>query len=504
MSAGSNNAARMNAVVDPRTPVLVGQGQAIDRDVDPATSRHPVQLMAEAAQSAAEDAGIRLPHHVDALRVVRLLSWKYTNAAHALARTLGIDAREYATTPHGGNMPQTLVNKTALQIAAGEADFVVLAGGECARTRSAVKDEAALPWPKPDDAPAPSHIIDDLALLNEEELRLGIVLPIQVYPMFESAIRAAAGRGIAEHERRISELWARFSAVAVTNDFAWSRSALTASDVLTVTPENRMIGLPYRKVMNSNNQVNLAAALIMCSAERATALGIPRDRWIFPLSGTDCHEHQFISNRWSFSETPAVKRGGELALSLSSTSLDEISLVDLYSCFPSAVQLGAAALNLDLSRDLTLTGGLSFAGGPWNNYVMHAIATAMRRLRESRDEKAFVWANGGYATKHAFGVYGTTPQPGGFRHASPQDEIDALPRRELAAGDEARGAATIEAYTVMHDRTGQPERLIAAALLPDGRRAWVVCPDKSVASSFTRGEHVGDQVALLRSGELAI
>jgi len=504
MAAGSSSSSRTNAVIDPRTPVLVGQGQAIDRNVDPATAKHPVQLMAAAAQSAANDAGIPLPRHVDALRVVRLLSWKYTNAAHALAGTLGIDAHEYATTPHGGNMPQTLVNKTALQIAAGKADFVVLAGGECARTRSAVKDETLLPWPQPDDAPAPSHIVDDLALLNEEELRLGIVLPIQVYPMFESAIRAAAGRGTADHELRIAELWSRFSAVASANDFAWSRSALTASDVLAVTPENRMIGLPYRKVMNSNNQVNLAAALIMCSAERATALGIPRDRWIFPLAGTDCHEHQFISNRWSFSETPAVKRGGEVALRLANASIDDISLIDLYSCFPSAVQLGAASLNLDLSRDLTLTGGLSFAGGPWNNYVMHAIATAMRRLRESRDEKAFIWANGGYATKHAFGVYGTNPQPDGFRHASPQHEIDALPRRELATGDEARGAATIEAYTVMHDRAGEAERLIAAALLPDGRRAWVVCPDKSVAASFTSGEHVGDQVTLSRSGELAI
>ncbi|MCB0985675.1 MAG: hypothetical protein KDB06_13585, partial [Ilumatobacter sp.] len=102
-----------------------------------------------------------------------------------------------------------------------------------------------------------------------------------------------------------------------------------------------MIGFPYPKYMNSNNDVDMGAALIMCSAEKAAALGIPRDRWVFPQSGTDCHEHQFISNRWSFSETPAIALGGRMALDLAGTTIDEVEIVDLYSCFPSAVQLGA-------------------------------------------------------------------------------------------------------------------------------------------------------------------
>ena len=509
--------------LDPRTPVLIGQGQALDRSTQASDAKHPVALMADAVAAAAADAGIPVPREVDAIRVVRLLSWKYANAAHALGTLSGMTAREYATTPHGGNMPQTLVNLTASQILRGECDLVVLAGGECTRTRSMFKDASALPWPSPDATTSspgpsgtteeyvapPSNIVDDLALLNDEELRLGIVLPIQVYPMFETALRAAAGRSIEQHDQCIAELWSRFSAVAAGNDFAWSREALTPTQVIEVTSRNRMIGTPYRKVMNSNNQVNMAASLIMCSAERADALGVPRDRWVFPVAGTDCHEHQFISNRWSFAETPAVRRGGELALSLAGLTMSDIALVDLYSCFPSAVQLGAASLGLQLpphdgesARPLTLTGGLSFAGGPWNNYVMHAIATAMSRLRESSGDRAFIWANGGYATKHAFGVYATTPPKRGFQHASPQAEIDALPKRELAVGDDAAGPATIEAFTVMHDRDGAPERFIAAGLRNDGRRVWMVSDDRSVATSFATGEHVGDVVTLHRSGEL--
>jgi acetyl-CoA C-acetyltransferase len=498
----------------PRTPVLIGQGQAFDRDTQPTTAKHPVALMIDAVNSAFQDASIRTPSYVDSVRVVRLLSWKYSNAAHALAVGCGMSAQQYATTPHGGNMPQTLVNLSARQIADGELDMVVLAGGECARTRSVVKDATSLPWPDPSGTgsvsadsggpvPAAAHIVDDLALLNDEEQRLGIVLPVQYYPMFESAIRAAARRSIADHDRRIAELWSRFSAVASRNPFAWSRTAMTADEVLAVSPDNRMIGLPYRKVMNSNNQVNLAAALVMCSVEKAESLGVPRDRWVFPWSGTDCHEHQYVSNRWSFADTPAVRLGGERALQLAGLGIDDVSLVDLYSCFPSAVQLGAQSLGLELTRQLTLTGGLSFAGGPWNNYVMHAIATAMMRLREQPGERALVWANGGYATKHAFGTYAATPPPGGFRHESPQSEVDASPKRELALGDDARGAATIEAYTVMYDRSGAPERLIAATLLDDGRRAWVNSADVGLATEFAHEEHVGRRVTMRRSGELA-
>ena len=495
--------------LDPRTPVLIGAGQALDRDTTPATAKHPVALMAEAVTSAFDDAAIATPSQLDSVRVVRLLSWKYANAAHALAEACGMTARQYATTPHGGNMPQSLVNLTARQISDGQVDLVVLAGGECARTRSVVKDASALPWPDQNatttdtaGVAAAEHIIDDLALLNDEEQKLGIMLPVQHYPMFESALRAAAGRSMVDHDRHIAELWSRFSVVAARNPYAWSQQSLSPDDVLSVSPENRMIGLPYRKVMNSNNQVNLAAAVVMCSAERAAALGVPRDRWIFPWAGTDCHEHQFVSNRWSFAETPAIQLGGQRALQLAGLSIDDIAHIDLYSCFPSAVQLGAASLGLDLRRQLTLTGGLSFAGGPWNNYVMHAIATAMLRLRESRDEHALIWANGGYATKHAFGVYATTPPPNGFCHESPQAAIDALPARQLAIGDDARGAAIIEAYTVMHDRNGAPERLIAAAILADGRRAWINVADEGLARDFATGEQVGRRVVLRRSGEL--
>ena len=206
----------------------------------------------------------------------------------------------------------------------------------------------------------------------------------------------------------------------------------SAEEIRTTTASNRLVGAPYRKLMNSNNDVDMAAAVIMCSAEAADRLGVARERWVFPHAGTDCHEHPYVSQRDTFTRTPAVEIGGRRAMELAGVGIDDVAIVDLYSCFPSAVQLGAQSLGLALDGQLTRTGGLSFAGGPWNNYVMHAIATVVGELRERPGERALVWANGGYVTKHAFGIYGTQPPAGGFRHDDPQAEIDVLP--EPAAG----------------------------------------------------------------------
>jgi len=361
-----------------------------------------------------------------------------------------------------------------------------------------------LPWMEPQDGLAPTALGEDLVMNHEIELAHKIMLPIEIYPMFETALRYRDKRTVADHQKHISELWSRFSDVAATNPHAWIQQSYTAQAIRTPTPDNRMIGFPYTKLMNSNNDVDMAAALVMCSVERAEALGIARDKWIFLHAGTDCHEHNFVSHRHTFTETPAIRIGGQRVLELAQKSIDEIENLDLYSCFPSAVQLGAESLGVSLDRKLTCTGGLSFAGGPFNNYVMHAIATTMTTLREKPQETGLVWANGGYATKHAFGVYATTPPLHGFRHESPQNEVDALPRRAVATALEAKGAATIEAYSVMHDRDGAAEKVRAAVLLADGRRAWATSDNTQLGQEMCENEWVGKTVTLDETGAISV
>ena len=492
--------------LDPRTPVIVGVGQQLQRIDNPLEALAPVPFIANAIREATKDAGLSSVPNADSIRVVSFLSWRYRDPARFIAEELGITTRETVASSMGGNSTQSLINATALEIQSGDFDVVILCGGETSRTRKRARAaEIELPWPVVPEDVKPTRIMGEELVMNHEyELSRRIVAPIQIYPIFESAIRAASGRSVEEHNQHLGKLWSNFSKVAEANPYAWIRKSMTPEEIITTGPRNRMIGSPYTKVMNSNNDVDQSAAIIMCSVAAAERMGISKDKWVFPIAGTDCHEHRYVSERDTFADTPAVKLGGKMALDLAETSINDIDIVDLYSCFPSAVQLGAASLGLSTDRQLTRTGGLSFAGGPWNNYVMHAVATVVGELRARPGEKGLVWGNGGYATKHAFGVYSTTPPTNGFKHAYPQDQIDALPRRTVVDIGTSEGPATIEGYTVMHDRDGNPERAIAPCLLPNGNRAWGISDDADTVKAMCEGEWVGRAVRLDATGTLLI
>jgi acetyl-CoA C-acetyltransferase len=358
-----------------------------------------------------------------------------------------------------------------------------------------------LAWTQQSGDTAPPRVLgDDRPGVSEAEAARSLVLPIQVYPVFENALRAAAGEGLDEHQTRISRLWSRFSAVAARNPHAWSPTERSAAEIGTPTPENRMVGFPYPKLMNANIQTDQAAGLVLCSVEAARAAGVPPDRWVFLSSGSEAEDHWFVSERADLHSSPAIRLAGRTALGLAGIGIDDVAHVDLYSCFPSAVQIGAAELGLGLDepdRPLTLTGGLTFAGGPGNNYATHAIATMVERLRAEPGSQGLATALGWYATKHAMGVYSTSPPAGGYRRGSPQAEVDSLPARQPAPDHE--GPVTVESYTVMHGRDGTPDLGIVACLLPDGRRAWGNVSDPTVLKAMTLEEHCG-RPAVLRSG----
>ncbi len=256
--------------------------------------------------------------------------------------------------------------------------------------------------------------------------------------------------------------------------------------------------------MNSNNMVEQGAVVLLCSAEAAERLGVPRDRWVFPHSGTDAHDTSAVSNRGDLHSSPAIRAAGRQVLELAGVGIDDVAHVDLYSCFPSAVQIAAQELGLatdDPSRPLTVTGGLSFAGGPWNNYVTHAIATMTDRLRAHPGDFGMCTANGGFITKHAIGIYSTEPPANGFRWADAQAEADAAtsPRDVVAEHD---GPVTVETWTVMHNREGDPENGLAAVLLPDGRRAWGTTQDQEILKQMTVEEFADRPAHLSPDGTL--
>jgi len=391
----------------------------------------------------------------------------------------------------GGNSPQTLVNRTCLDIAAGKLDVALVTGAEAWRSRMAYrKRDEAPPWTPAEQTGQPAPVLgDEVPMSNAAEAARGAVMPVQHYPMFETALRAHLGRGVEEHLVAISELWSRFNDVAVQNPYAWIREPRSAEQIRTPSPDNRMIGFPYTKSLNSNNDVDQSAALILCSGEAAERLGVPRDRWVFPLAGTDAHDTYYVSNRRDLHSSPAINVAGRRVLELAGTGVDDLAHVDLYSCFTVAVEVAAREIGLSLDRQLTVTGGLTWAGGPWNNYVSHGIATMAGVLREDPGSIGLCSANGGFLTKHAMGLYSTEPPKDGFRWEDVQAEVDQVPTTELA--EEHSGPVTLESYVVMHERDGSMGNAVAACRTPDGRRTWAATTDQDVMKAMTTDDLVG-------------
>lgn len=498
--------------LDPRTPVVVGGGQWTNRVDHGESPAAPVELIAGALRRAADDAGVGpdLLRAADAVRIVHMFSWRYANPAALVAERLGASPRDTAVSPTGGNEPQTLVSQACRDIAAGRADVVLIGGAEAWRSRQAPGGGTALGWTPLGDQPGPAarSTSEDAPLNHPAEIARGIILPTQIYPLFEQALRHRAGRSIEDHLVRVSELWSRFSEVAATNPHAWVRRAMTPEEIRTASPTNRWICWPYTKVMNANNAVEQGAGLVVMSVERAEALGIARDRWVFPWAATEAHDTYAVSHRADLASSPAIRLCGHALSELAGIDFaDAVDHVDLYSCFPSAVQVAAIELGLSLDRDLTVTGGLSFAGGPWSNYVSHSIATMLGVLREDPGSVGLISANGGYLTKHALALYSTRPPEGGFRWASPQGAVDALPRRDLCepTDDLVPRDGEIEAWVVSHDRAGQPERAIATLVLEDGRRAWADNREADTLVELTSGaEQIGRSVKLTPDGTLLL
>lgn len=486
---------------NPRNPVIVGVGQFIQRTDDFGSALEPVAMMAEAVREAAADAGADASlADVESIRVVDG-AWPYNDPGKIIATMVGASPRDTALSPGGGNSPQSLVNGVAAEIAAGDLDVAVVAGGEGIYSRRrARRNDIRIPYTDDADV-APARVIgEEVQMSNDYELARGFEMPVNIYPTFESAVRHSRGETLDEHRDRISGLWADFNEVAVANPYAWSRTPMTAAEIREPSDTNRMVGFPYTKAMNSNWDLDQAAAILMMSAEAAERAGVPRDRWVFLHAGTDSHDTYVFSERDNLHSSPAIRVAGRVAFELAGVTPDDVAHIDIYSCFPSAVQISATELGISLDRRLTQTGGLTFAGGPLNNYVTHGIASLTKTLREHPGEVGVQTANGGYVTKHAIGVYSTEPPAEGFRHADVQDEVDTHPRTEVAP--DYTGAAVVEAYTVMHGREGA-ERALVAAKNADGHRVLANCDDAATMAQMLQSEAIGTPIEVAPDGSFA-
>jgi acetyl-CoA C-acetyltransferase len=500
--------------LDPRTPVVVGVGQITNRVDTGCEPREPVDLIVAAARDAADDCGApRVLAGTGCIRLAHTYSWRYQNAARLVADRLGIgDVRTVEALPVGA-LPQRQLGHAAADIAAGRVDTVLIGGAEAWRSRLMAGpfdtffldgDDAwqgTLVPRSSTDAPGWTHQPDDVQpperfgtfdIIHPSELAAGVTDAPQIYAMFEHAARARAGRTIDEDLAVIGALIELFCHVAAANPHAWTRTPATAEQIRTLGPGNRLIAHPYTKLMCANERVDQGAALLLTSVARARALGIPTERWVFPHAMTwSCDT--YISHRHELGRSPMAEASAAALQALTGREPAAAEFVDLYSCFPSTVQILAASFGLPLDRPLTVTGGLRFAGGPASTYVTHALAALVGRLRERPGTTGLCAGVGGWLTYLSLGQYSTAPPAAPFRLVEVDDPGGAT-RRESAP--DATGPATVETYTAVPESRAGPARGIVACLLADGRRTWGNVTDAALAASMLEDDWLDQPVTV--------
>ncbi|MFA9200287.1 MAG: hypothetical protein ACEQR8_03740 [Cypionkella sp.] len=491
------------------TPVIVGVGQCVERIGEPDyQGRSAAGLAAWAAERALADAGAarELRPSIEVVSAIR--TFEDSGAAPspfgkpdkfplAVARRLGIAPRHAILEAVGGQSPVTALVEMAERVARGETAAALVFGAEAiSSARHLAAQGERRDWAEHDEGE-----IDDRGsarMLTAQGIRHGIVSAPIAYALLENARRARLGMGRAEYARAMGELFAPFSAIAAANPCSSAASEpLSAEEIATITPKNRMIADPFPLKVVARDQVNMGAALLVMSAAAAREAGVPEENWVY-LHGAAQAAEPDILERADPGAYPAAAAALDAALAGAGKGIDEIEVLDFYSCFPIAVfstAIDHLGLAPDDPRGLTVTGGLPYFGGAGNGYSSHAIATTVERLRAARGAFGLVGANGGFQSKYAALVLSTRPAEFAGWSEAVQHRLDPP---ELA--DRVEGSGTIETYTVVHGREG-PTYAVAVGRLTDGRRFIARSDDPATLTAIQVRDPLGARVSLSHEGE---
>lgn len=492
---------------DPRTPVVVAAAAVTHHAGEGFVPTSATDLMLAAARAALAGSGPA----ADALGAVigEVLvphgTWPEPDPGRAVAAAVGSPS---ARSVRGelGVLQHTLLARAARAVAEGAVEAALVVGGEN-RWSGVVAGRAGEPVPaapagasaqEPDELLTPSTQV-----ISGVEIERNLTTAAHQYAIIESAIRHRDGRSSADHQRHLGDLWARFAAIAAATPSAWDRRGLPADEIAVVSDTNRLIAAPYPKWLVSQWNVDQAAALVLTTVATAERLGVPRERWVFPWAMVESNLVVPLPERAELFRWPAMSVCGARALETAGVELAEVGPVDLYSCFPAAVQVTAAELGLGLDRDLTLTGGMTFGGGPYDNYVLQGAVAMVERLRAGGPGTiGLTSAVSGLLTKPAVTIWSAGDPRRSHEPLDVTSEAEAVTeRRPVDPG--ATGPAIVAGHTVVPTRDGME----AIAVLDVGERAGegvrtvARCTDPTIAALLLEGDRVGHRVTVTAPGE---
>lgn len=458
-----------------RIPVIVGVGEFSDHPVELTAGLEPIDLMVEALKRAEQDSGGKLLAEMQSLDIINFLSWRYHDPAALLCARLGVTPAHANYGPVGGESPIRYIHEAAKRIARGECSVAAICGGEAQSTATkAERAGVSLPWtPFAHDAPVP---LRGASFQKPMATTLGVAKPVTVYPIYEAASSAHWGQTPREALAESGHLWSVYSSVASQNPNAWLKRAVPAEEIVTPTPDNRLIAWPYTKLMVANPSVNQSAAILLTSLAKAREAGIPDNKLIYVWGGASAEEPRDYLERDQFHQSHAQNAVLGAVMDMVEGDGTAFDAIELYSCFPTVPKMARRTLKLGPDVQPTVTGGLTFFGAPLNAYMAHAACAMVRKLR-SGGKLGLLYGQGGFVTKHHGLILSPqAPRTALAQETSVQAEADRNRQKPPPFVTEASGAGKVESFTVIYGRGGAAEHGVVMLRTTEDARALARVP----------------------------
>lgn len=484
--------------VDPRTPVVVGSAEIVHRPSKNFVPHSATELMKEAVDAAfhqrlsAIDVGeILIPHG----------TWSESNPGKCIAEHLGAENARCIRSELGV-LQYSLLRRAMVAISEGAIEIAIVVGGENRWSDVEIAKNNRAPYTinecaqsEPDEIITPAEQV-----ITQIEIERNLTTAAHQYAIIESALRHRYGSSPQQHQNFLGEFWETFAAVAKDAPAAWDQRGLSAEEIAQPSATNRMLASPYTKWLISQWNVDQAAALVLTSYGYAKAAGFTDDELAFPLAIAESNAVITLPERVELDSWPGARAVADSLYATCEISPEQISFADLYSCFPAAVQVQAREYQVEHLPSFTITGGMTFAGGPFNNYSLQGASAVATRLRQtSSPQYALSTAVSGLLTKPAGILWSSVPG------ATPFAAIDCTDRTRqttavLSVDPNLSGEVRLCGYTVVPDRSGA---LSVVAVVEKGQsRSVAIAVDDDLGQWLNEADRIGETLIVNESGQI--
>ena len=291
----------------------------------------------------------------------------------------------------------------------------------------------------------------------------------------------------------IGKLYEKFSLVASLNADGWISEKLEWKDIATPSNKNPVQATPYNKYHCTSWNVNQASAMILCSENLADKLNIPINKRIYPLASSETNHMIATIQRPNMIKPLGLELAAQFIMNISKKNNFSANTFDLYSCFPVAVQMFSDELGLKDEEIKTVTGGMSFAGGPLNNYMIHSTVKMLSEIRKDNNKIGLVTGVSGMMTKQAFALWAKEPLMD-FISKDVTSEAEKI-EKPIPLSILSEGKGIVIGYTTLPDPVDKKLKAIIYINDSQGKRKVLISRDTNIIKNMGEEEWVGKEIS---------